>query len=66
MALACFVVGAVLGGRMTRRMTPQASGRTLAGALLIGTILFFIAAAVSIGLTVPYADHNQKFSRSLP
>jgi uncharacterized membrane protein YoaK (UPF0700 family) len=59
-ALVCFAVGAVLGGRMTRKMIPQDSGATLAHALVIETIFFFFAAAVSIGFTAPYADHKQK------
>src|SRR5216683_4672487 len=60
MALICFAVGAVFGGWMTRKMIPQDSGTTLAHALVIETILFFLAAAVSIGITAPYADHKQK------
>jgi len=59
MALMCFAVGALLGGRMTRR-NPQDSGATLAHALVIETVFFFFAAAVSIGFTAPYADHEQK------
>jgi uncharacterized membrane protein YoaK (UPF0700 family) len=62
MALICFAVGAVLGGWMTRKMVPQDSGTTLAHALVIETICFFFAAAVSIGFTAPYADHQQKIS----
>jgi hypothetical protein len=45
---------------MTRKMIPQDSGATLARALVIETIFFFLAAAVSIGFTAPYADHKQK------
>jgi hypothetical protein len=60
MALVCFAVGAVLGGWMTRKMLPQDSGATLVHALVIETICFFFAAAVSIGFTAPYADHKQK------
>ncbi len=60
MALICFAVGALLGGRMTRKMIAQDSGAALAHALVIETILFFFAAAVSIGFTAPYADHKQK------
>ena len=60
MALICFAVGALLGGWMTRKMIPQDSGATLAHALVIETIFFFFAAAVSIGFTAPYADHEQK------
>jgi uncharacterized membrane protein YoaK (UPF0700 family) len=60
MSLFCFALGAVLGGWMTRKMIPQDSGATLARALLIETICFFFAAAVSIGFTAPYADHTQK------
>ena len=60
MALICFAVGALLGGWMTRKMIPQHSGATLARALAIETILFFLAAAVSMGFTAPYADHKQK------
>ena len=60
MALICFAVGALLGGWMTRKMTPQDSGATLARALVIETICFFFAAVVSIGFTAPYADHRQK------
>lgn len=60
MALICFAVGALLGGRMTRKMIPQDSGAALAHALVIETILFFFAAAISIGFTAPYADHKQK------
>jgi uncharacterized membrane protein YoaK (UPF0700 family) len=60
MAVMCFAVGAFLGGWMTRKMIPQDSGATVARALAIETILFFFAAAVSIGFTAPYADHKQK------
>src|ERR1700688_4084824 len=60
MALICFGVGALLGGLMTRKMSPQDLGATLAHAFGIETIFFFIAAAVSIGFTAPYADHTQK------
>ena len=60
MALICFAVGALLGGWMTRKMILQDSGATLAKALVIETIFFFFAAAVSIGFTAPYADHKQK------
>ena len=60
MSLFCFAVGALIGGRMTRKMIPQDSGATLVRALVIETICFFIAAAVSIGFTAPYADHRQK------
>jgi uncharacterized membrane protein YoaK (UPF0700 family) len=60
MALICFAVGALLGGWMTREMIPQGSGATLARALVIETIFFFLAAAVSIGFAAPYADHKQK------
>jgi len=59
-ALICFAVGALLGGWMTRKAIPQDSGATLARALVIETIFFFLAAAVSIGLTAPYADQRQK------
>ena len=60
MSLTCFAVGAILGGWMTRKMLPQDSGATLARALLIETVCFFFAAAVSVGFTAPYADHQQK------
>jgi len=60
MSLSCFAVGALLGGWMTRKMLAQDSGATLARALLIETMFFFVAAAVSIGFTAPYADHQQK------
>jgi uncharacterized membrane protein YoaK (UPF0700 family) len=59
-SLFCFAVGALIGGRMTRKMIPQDSGATLVRALVIETIFFFFAAAVSIGFTAPYADHRQK------
>ena len=62
MALICFAVGALLGGWMTRKMIPQDSGATLARALVIETIFFFVAAAVSIGFTVPYEEHTLKIS----
>jgi hypothetical protein len=62
MALACFAVGAVLGGWMTRKMIPQDSGATLARALVIETMLFVFAAAVSIGFTAPYQEHKLKIS----
>jgi len=62
MALICFAVGALFGGWMTRKMIPQDSGATLAHALVIETIFFFFAAAVSIGFTAPYADHKLKIS----
>ena len=45
---------------MTRKMIPQDSGATLVRALVIETMFFFVAAAVSIGFTAPYADHQQK------
>jgi uncharacterized membrane protein YoaK (UPF0700 family) len=60
MALFCFAVGAILGGRITRKMIPQDSGVALAHALIIETVLFFLAAAVSVGFTPPYADHKLK------
>jgi uncharacterized membrane protein YoaK (UPF0700 family) len=59
MALICFAAGAVVGGWMTRKI-PQDSGATLVHALVIETIFFFFAAAVSIGFTAPYADHKEK------
>jgi uncharacterized membrane protein YoaK (UPF0700 family) len=59
-ALICFALGALVGGRMTRTMIPQIPGPTLARALVTETILFFLAAAVSVGFTTPYADHRQK------
>src|SRR5258708_171037 len=66
MALICFAVGALLGGWMTRKMIPQDSGATLAHALVIETIFFFLAAAVSIGFTGPYADHTRKIFSVIP
>ncbi len=60
MALICFAVGALLGGWMTRRMIPQDAGATLVRTLVIETMFFLAAAAVSIGFTAPYADHQQK------
>jgi uncharacterized membrane protein YoaK (UPF0700 family) len=62
MALICFAVGALLGGWMTRKIIPQDSGAMLAHALVIETIFFFFAAAVSIGFTAPYEDHKLKIS----
>ena len=62
LALICFAVGAVLGGWMTRKMIPQDSGATLSHALVIETILFFVAAAVSIVFTAPYEEHKLKTS----
>jgi uncharacterized membrane protein YoaK (UPF0700 family) len=62
MALICFAVGALLGGWMTRKMISKDSGATLASALVIETIFFFFAAAVSIGFTAPYEDHKLKIS----
>jgi uncharacterized membrane protein YoaK (UPF0700 family) len=62
MALICFAVGAILGGRMTRKMIPQDSGAKLAHALVIETIFLFVAAAVSIGFTAPYEEHQLKIS----
>ena len=62
MALICFAVGAVLGGWMTLKMNPQDSGAKLAHALVIETIFFFVAAAVSIGFTAPYEEHKLKIS----
>ena len=59
-SLLCFAVGALIGGWMTRKMIPQDSGATLARALVIETMFFFVAAAVSIGFTAPYADHQRK------
>src|SRR4029077_13015313 len=62
MALICFAVGALLGGWMTRKMIPQDPRATLARGLVIETIFFFLAAAVSIGFTAPYEDHKLKIS----
>src|SRR5580704_10601076 len=62
MALICFAMGALLGGWMTRKMIPQDSGETLGRALVIETIFFFVAAAVSIGFTAPYEEHKLKIS----
>jgi len=53
-----FAVGALLGGWVTRKMIPQDSGATLAHALVIETIFFFFSAAVSIGSTAPFEEHN--------
>jgi uncharacterized membrane protein YoaK (UPF0700 family) len=60
MALTCFAVGALLGGWMTRKMMPQDPGATLARALAMETICLFLAAAASIGFTLPYPDHTRK------
>jgi uncharacterized membrane protein YoaK (UPF0700 family) len=60
MALICFAVGALLGGWMTRKIIPQDPRATLARGLVIETIFLFLAAAVSIGFTAPYADHKLK------
>jgi uncharacterized membrane protein YoaK (UPF0700 family) len=59
LALVCFAGGAILGGRITRKMIPQDSAAALTHALAIESIFFFLAAAVSIRLTAPYADHRQ-------
>ena len=62
LALICFAVGALLGGWMTRKMIPQDSGATLAHALVIETVFFFLAAAVSIGFTAPYEEPKLRIS----
>ena len=62
MSLICFAVGALLGGWMTRKMIPQDSGAPLAHALVIETVFFFFAGAVSIGFTAPYEEHKLKIS----
>jgi uncharacterized membrane protein YoaK (UPF0700 family) len=62
MALIYFAVGAVLGGWMTRKMDARDSGAKLAHALVIETIFFLVAAAVSIGFTAPYEEHKLKIS----
>jgi uncharacterized membrane protein YoaK (UPF0700 family) len=62
LALICFAVGALLGGSMTRKMIPQDSGATLAHALVIETVFFFLAAAVSIGFTAPYEEPKLRIS----
>jgi len=61
LALICFAMGALLGGRMTREMIPQDSGKTLVHALIIETFCFFFAAAVSIGFSAPYGDKQKMF-----
>ncbi len=62
LALICFAAGAVVGGRMTRKMIPQNSGETLTHALVIETIFFFLAAAVAIGFVAPYEEHKLTIS----
>jgi uncharacterized membrane protein YoaK (UPF0700 family) len=61
LALICFMLGAIVGGRMTRTMIPQNPGPTPAHALFIEAILFS-ASAVSIGFTAPYEDQKLKIS----
>jgi uncharacterized membrane protein YoaK (UPF0700 family) len=60
LALICFMLGALLGGRMTLKMIPQDPGLTPAHALIIETILLFSASAVAIGFTNPYENHRLK------
>jgi len=62
LALAFFLSGAVLGGRMTRTMKPQDPGSTPVHALAVETILLWVASAVSIGFRAPYEDHNLKLA----
>src|SRR5260370_42460335 len=60
MALICFAVGALLGGRRSRKTIPQDSGATLALALVLQTIFFFFAASDSLGFSAPHAHRTQE------
>jgi uncharacterized membrane protein YoaK (UPF0700 family) len=54
LALICFGMGAVIGGRMTSRLE---SKRWATRALSIESVLLLVAATISVGFTPPYEDN---------
>jgi len=62
LALVFFMSGALLGGCMTKAMTPQDPGSTPVHALVIETVLLLAASVVSIGFHAPYEDHKLKIA----
>ena len=60
LALVCFLMGALLGGRITTQMTAHESGRGVFRVSVIETLLLLAAATIALGLSVPYEDHPGK------
>jgi uncharacterized membrane protein YoaK (UPF0700 family) len=57
LALGCFGVGAVIGGRMTSWLDPS---RWASRAVCVESVLLLAAATISLGFTPPYANNLLK------
>lgn len=57
LALVCFFLGALIGGKMTAQMTPPDSGKRMIRASAAEVFLLLAAATIAIGLTGQYEDH---------
>ena len=58
LAVSCVMIGALVGGRITARMTPQDSVRSVIRASIAEGVLLLAAATIAIGLTMPYESHQ--------
>jgi uncharacterized membrane protein YoaK (UPF0700 family) len=65
LALACFSIGAVIGGRMTSPMSSGDSVRKTIRALRLEAFLLLVAATASIGFAAPYEGNVLKVEQVL-
>jgi uncharacterized membrane protein YoaK (UPF0700 family) len=56
LALACFAIGAIVGGRMTAMLSPQDTRQKAIRGFVVETVLLLVAATVSIGFTAAYSN----------
>src|SRR5579872_2948522 len=61
-ALACFAIGAVSGGRMTARTSSKDLGRTVTQAFSAEAVLMLAAATISLGLAAPFQNDQIKLA----
>jgi uncharacterized membrane protein YoaK (UPF0700 family) len=58
LVLGCFMLGSLIGGRMTAGMAPKVSGPRVIRASVAEVALLVAAATIAIGMTAPYESHR--------